>query len=82
MYDTVGRRKPLLFAMGLATIAIFIYPFVTNFYVYLVISALIVPLNSLATLPFIPDLIVEESQPLAIFINIIWGAIAKLVNTV
>ena len=61
IYDIYGRRKPFLLAWVLACIATFIYPFVTNKILYYMVSVLIVPLTAVFTIPFIPDLIKEES---------------------
>jgi hypothetical protein len=40
---------------------------------------LLVPLTSVFTIPFIPDLIQEESQPLGIFFNVVSAACGKVV---
>lgn len=77
VYDIYGRRLPFLSAWALASIAVFIYPFNTNEYVYYFISTLLVPLTALFTIPFIPDLIMENSQPLAIFFNVVSLASGK-----
>ena len=61
-YDTIGRRKPMFIAMALASFAIIVYPFNSNIPLFYVINLLIVPFNVTgATMPFIPDLIKEES---------------------
>lgn len=79
IYDLYGRRVPFLSAWCLACLATFIYPFVTNKYLYYFISVLIVPLTAVFTIPFIPDLIMESSQPLGIFFNIVSMALGKVV---
>jgi len=62
LFDTIGRRKPVLFASALASVALIAYPFNTNEYVYYLINLLIVPFSIAGdTVPFIPDLIKEES---------------------
>jgi MFS family permease len=61
IYDLYGRRKPFLAAWILACLATFVYPFVTNKYLYYVVSVFLVPLTAIFTIPFIPDLIMEES---------------------
>lgn len=60
IYDTVGRRKPLLIASSLASIAFLVYPFNTSIAIYYIINVLIVPFTSLFGLPFVPDLVKEE----------------------
>merc|ERR1712166_1703215 len=61
IYDLVGRRKPFLTAWTLASFAIFVYPFNDDEGMYFAISVLLIPLVAVFTLPFIPDLIKEES---------------------
>tara|TARA_B110000285_G_C14831101_1_gene470934 strand:+ start:469 stop:669 length:201 start_codon:yes stop_codon:yes gene_type:complete len=61
IYDIYGRKKPFLLAWTLASLAMFVYPFNKEIYLYYFISALIVPLTAMFTLPFVPDLIKEES---------------------
>ena len=81
IYDIYGRRKPFLFAWALASLAIFVYPFNSNTYLYFFISVLLVPLTAVFTMPFIPDLIMEQSQPLAVFFNVFSLAAGKAVTS-
>jgi len=60
IYDTVGRRKPLLLASAIACGATLVYPFNTNIVIFYIINMLFVPWNAMVQLPFIPDLIKEE----------------------
>jgi MFS family permease len=61
IYDLYGRRKPFLTAWILACVAVFVYPFVTNRVLYYFVNVLLVPLTAVFTIPFIPDLIKEDS---------------------
>ena len=61
IYDIYGRRKPFLAAWTLASVGLFIYPWNDNLYIYFLINTMMVPLTSVFTLPFIPDLFVESS---------------------
>lgn len=63
VYDTVGRRKPLLISVTIASIAFIVYPFIKHsILLYYVVNFLIVPFTVTGeTMPFIPDLIKEES---------------------
>jgi len=61
IYDIYGRRKPFLFAWSLACLGMFVYPFNDNKFLYYLISVLMVPLTAIFTIPFVPDLIKEES---------------------
>jgi hypothetical protein len=61
IYDIYGRKKPFLLAWTLETLVLFVYPFNKDIFLYYFISALSVPLTAVFTLPFVPDLIKEES---------------------
>lgn len=79
VYDIYGRRKPFLLAWAFAAIATFVYPFATDKVLYYIVSTLLVPLTACFTIPFVPDLIMEASQPLAVFFTIISIASGKVV---
>ena len=61
IFDTIGRRKPYIVAMFLASIAMGLFPFCTSATVYYILNALLAPLGNIRTIPLIPDLIKEES---------------------
>ena len=61
VYDTFGRKMPLIIAWVLAIISFMIFPYTHNKYVFYLLNILMVPLNCTLTLPFVPDLIEEKS---------------------
>ena len=77
----------MLIAGSLATVAFLIFPFCHNQYLYYFLNALYTPLSAIFTLPFVPDLIREEGQPIAIlftnlFLGVGKGAITGLLSLV
>jgi len=79
IYDIYGRRKPLFASWILAALALIVYPFATNRYVYYFINLCVVPLTATGGMPFIPDLIKEEGQPIVIFLVVICKAVGLIV---
>jgi MFS family permease len=61
IYDTLGRRVPYMFAITLTAIALALYPSTNTPWMLYVLIVLQKFFYTTKSLPFIPDLIREES---------------------
>ena len=61
IYDTWGRRLPMIISLCVCILGQFMYPYITTMSGFYFVSVLIVPLPVLLLNPWIPDLIDEES---------------------
>ena len=61
IYDTFGRKIPMIWSIFVCIIGQFMFPFIKNEFEYYVASMFLVPLPILLVNPWIPDLVQEQS---------------------
>ena len=61
VYDTFGRKIPMIISLVVCIIGQFSFPFLRDTFEFYVASMFLVPLPVLLVNPWIPDLIEEES---------------------
>ena len=57
LFDIIGRKKPYIVALVLALVAYGLFPFCKSVIFYYFLGAILKPLYSFVTIPFVPDLI-------------------------
>jgi hypothetical protein len=62
IYDTFGRKMPILIFLLICVLAEVSFSFLTNEYEFYMATIFLMPLQIIVTNPFIPDLIEEESH--------------------
>lgn len=65
IYDLYGRKVPLLFFLLLSSVVVFCFPFLEDEVDFYYAIIFVIPLHILASNPFVPDLIEEESHGVA-----------------
>jgi MFS family permease len=61
IYDTIGRKKPYMLGLLLTALSLGLYPTTTSVWMYFILNVLLQLFKATRWLPFIPDLVLEES---------------------
>jgi MFS family permease len=81
IYDIYGRKKPMVFTYICSTIGTLITPLGSSIWWFQVSRIFVCVLNVTAMLPFIPDLLMEESHALANAFRVISALFGSLAAT-
>ena len=82
IYDLFGRKKPLVFTYICSTIGTLITPLGSSLYWFQVTRIFVCILNITAMLPFIPDLLMEESHAMANAFRVISAILGSFLATI
>ena len=82
IYDIYGRKKPLIITYFIASLGLLITPFFKSVYPWYQISMIFKSLeNVTALVPFIPDLLMEESHSIGNAFRMLSALLGTLVST-
>ena len=82
IYDIYGRKKPLIITYFMASMGLFITPFFSSVYPWYQLSMVLKSIeNVTALVPFIPDLLMEESHSIGNAFRILAALLGTLFST-